>query len=29
MKEQGNGKHLSGVIQLDDVYWGGSRHGGK
>jgi transposase-like protein len=29
MKERDDGKRLSGVIQLDDVYWGGERHGGK
>lgn len=29
MKERDDSKRLSGVIQLDDVYWGGERHGGK
>lgn len=29
MKERDDGKPLSGVIQLDDVYWGGERRGGK
>lgn len=29
MKEQDDGKPLSGIIQLDDVYHGGERHGGK
>jgi transposase-like protein len=29
MKERDDSKPLSGVIQLDDVYWGGERHGGK
>ena len=29
MKERDDSKVLSGVIQLDDVYWGGERHGGK
>ncbi|PCI43747.1 MAG: IS1595 family transposase [Proteobacteria bacterium] len=29
MKERDDGKCLTGVIQLDDVYWGGERHGGK
>jgi len=29
MKERDDSKLLSGVIQLDDVYWGGERHGGK
>ncbi len=29
MKERDDSKPLSGVIHLDDVYWGGERHGGK
>lgn len=29
MKERDDSKCLSGIIQLDDVYWGGERHGGK
>ncbi len=29
MKERDDSKQLSGVIQLDDVYWGGERRGGK
>ena len=29
MKERDDGKMLSRVTQLDDVYWGGERHGGK
>jgi len=29
MKERDDTKLLTGVIQLDDVYWGGERHGGK
>jgi transposase-like protein len=29
MKERDDGKPLTGIIQLDDVYWGGERHGGK
>ena len=29
MKERDDSKPLSGVIQLDDVYWGGERRGGK
>jgi hypothetical protein len=29
MKERGDSQPLSGVIQLDDVYWGGERRGGK
>jgi len=29
MKERDDSKRLTGVIQLDDVYWGGERHGGK
>jgi len=29
MKERNDSKTLSGVVQLDDVYWGGERHGGK
>jgi len=28
MKERDDNKPLSGNIQLDDVYWGGERHGG-
>jgi transposase-like protein len=29
MKERDDSKPLGGVIQLDDVYWGGERRGGK
>lgn len=29
MKERDDSKKLTGVIQLDDVFWGGERHGGK
>ena len=29
MKERDDGKPLSGIIQLDDAYWGGEHHGGK
>lgn len=29
MKERDDSKKLSGVIQLDDVFWGGERHGGN
>ena len=29
MMERDNSKPLSGIIQLDDAYWGGERHGGK
>jgi len=29
MKERDDSKPISGTIQLDDVYWGGERHGGK
>lgn len=29
VKERDDGKPLRGVIQLDDVYWGGERRGGK
>jgi transposase-like protein len=29
MKERDDGQSLSGIIQLDDVYWGGEHHGGK
>ena len=29
MKERDDGKPLNGIIQLDDVYWGGERRGGK
>lgn len=29
MKERDDRKPLSGTIQLDDVYWGGERRGGK
>ncbi len=28
MKERDDSKQLSGIIQLDDVYWGGEKHGG-
>jgi len=28
MKERDDSQPLSGTIQLDDVYWGGERHGG-
>ena len=29
MKERDDSQPLTGTIQLDDVYWGGERHGGK
>ena len=29
MKERDDSKPLNGTIQLDDVYWGGERHGGN
>jgi len=29
MKEEDDGSPLEGVIQLDDAYWGGERHGQK
>ena len=29
MKEHDDSRLLSGTIQLDDVYWGGERHGGS
>jgi hypothetical protein len=29
MKERDDSKVLTGIIQLDDVYWGGEHHGGK
>ena len=29
MKERDDGKSLTGTVQLDDVYWGGERRGGK
>ena len=29
MKERDDQRPLVGIIQLDDVYWGGERHGGK
>ncbi len=29
MKERDDSKPLKGLIQLDDAYWGGQRHGGK
>ena len=29
MKERDDSKPLSGIIQLDDAYWGGERRGGK
>ena len=29
MKERDDSKPLSGIIQLDNVYWGGERQGGK
>lgn len=29
MKERDDDKPLSGIIQLDDVYWGGELHGGS
>lgn len=29
MKERDDSQPLKGVIQLDDAYWGGERHGGK
>lgn len=29
MKERDDSKPLSGMIQMDDAYWGGEHHGGK
>ncbi len=29
MKERGDSQSLVGIIELDDAYWGGQRHGGK
>lgn len=29
MKERDDAQPLSGIIQLDDVYWGDERHGGS
>ncbi len=29
MKERDDGRPLEGIIQMDDAYWGGERHGGK
>ncbi|MCU7881812.1 MAG: hypothetical protein KZQ60_15725 [Candidatus Thiodiazotropha sp. (ex Lucinoma aequizonata)] len=29
MKEREDGQSLDGIIQMDDAYWGGERHGGK
>ena len=29
MKEHDNESPLSGIVQIDDVYWGGEQHGGK
>jgi transposase-like protein len=29
MKERDDSKPLSGIVQLDDVYWGGEQRGGK
>jgi len=29
MKERDDSQPLSGHVQMDDVYWGGERHGGK
>lgn len=29
MKERDDSKPLSGIIQMDDAYWGGEHHGGK
>jgi len=29
MKECDDSKVLTGIIQLDDAYWGGEHHGGK
>lgn len=29
MKERDDSQPLAGIIQLDDAYWGGERHGGK
>ena len=29
MKERDDDKKLDGIIQIDDAYWGGERHGGK
>ena len=29
MKERDDDQRLKGIIQMDDAYWGGERHGGK
>ncbi|MCU7881090.1 MAG: hypothetical protein KZQ60_11540 [Candidatus Thiodiazotropha sp. (ex Lucinoma aequizonata)] len=29
MKEREDGQSLDGIIQMDDTYWGGERHGEK
>jgi len=29
MKERDDSQPLTGIIQMDDTYWGGERHGGK
>ncbi len=29
MKERDDSKHLSGIIQIDDVYWDGEHRGGS
>ena len=29
MKERDDSQPLTGIIQMDDAYWGGERHGGK
>ena len=29
MKERDDAQPLQGLVQIDDAYWGGERHGGK
>ena len=29
MKERDDSRPLDGLVQIDDAYWGGERHGGK
>ncbi|AIA31838.1 hypothetical protein Y981_08705 [Leptospirillum ferriphilum YSK] len=29
MKEQDDSRPLDGLVQIDEAYWGGERHGGK
>lgn len=29
MKERDDSQPLSGIVQIDDAYYGGERHGGK